>query len=86
MLKKTIKHKPVFTTQAPRDEAPRHHFFLSSVGAWRTGYNLPALIQYMKKDKLPFNIYMVPGPETLEYKIEYFAPLVEGTVWLGHQS
>jgi hypothetical protein len=71
------------TTQGNRDAAPRHHFFSSSVATWKVGYDLEGLIKHMKKEKYPFNVYLVPGPETAEYKIEYFAPQVEGTVWLG---
>ena len=41
------------------------------------------LIARMKKAGYPFNVWMVPGPESAEYQIEYYAPQVEGSIWIA---
>ncbi len=82
----TTKKKPKVkaTTSTPIwASTPAHHFFVTSLGEWRTGYDLGELIAYMKLDSLPFNVYMVPGPEDTPYEIQCFRPMVEGVVWLA---
>lgn len=76
--------KFVATTKRTRntDEVSGHHFFASSLGRWKVGYDLETLIKTMKRDGMPFNVYMVPGPVDTPYEIEWFAPQVEGVVWL----
>lgn len=62
----------------------KRHFFASSLGEWRTGDNLEDLIAAMKKGGMDFNLYCVPVPKDAEYKISNYAPVVEGTVFLGY--
>jgi hypothetical protein len=69
-------------TTATRNDPPKQHFFLSSLAEWRTGYDLGALIAAMKLSKLPFNVWLVPGPKGADYEIQMFAPQVEGAIWL----
>lgn len=88
MITKTMITKTrtkLTATTAPRpskDATPAHHFFASSAAQWRSSYDLGDLIARMKTAGLPFNVYMVPGPESADYRIEWFAPQVEGTTWL----
>jgi hypothetical protein len=37
----------------------------------------------MDKEKLAYNLYLVPCPHTQEYEINWFTPQVEGTMHLG---
>lgn len=60
-----------------------HHFFASSLGRWTVSYDLQGLVTRMKSDGLPFNVYLVPGPENRPYEIDYFTPKVEGVQWLA---
>ena len=62
------------------------HFFATSAGEWRVGKDPVTLIAAMKRNRLPFNVWMVPGPIDSDYRIEMFAPQVEGAVWLGFYS
>lgn len=71
------------TTAYAHDEQPHHHFFLSSAATWRTGYDLGDLIAQMQKEPYPFCVYLVPGPKELDYRIEMFAPQVEGATFLS---
>ena len=77
-----MKKKLTHTTKFLNSEGPRHHFFVTSVSEWRTGYDLAAMLTYFKREGHPFAVYLVPGPETASYKIEMFVPQVEGTVHL----
>jgi hypothetical protein len=78
MKKQTLKY--LVEPEPTKD----YHFFLSSVGEWRTGRNLEELINKMKRDNLPFNVFYVPLPDDAEYKIDFYAPQVKGAVFLGH--
>jgi hypothetical protein len=60
-----------------------HHFFATSLGEWRVGTDVGALIDYFKRQKYNFAVYLVPGTVDSAYKIDCFAPQVEGTVWLA---
>lgn len=61
----------------------QHHFFASSAARWTVGYDLQAIITRMKRDGYPFNVYLVPGPESRPYEISFFIPNVEGVVFLA---
>ena len=68
------KTKPDFAI-VPSTE---HHWFATSAGAWRTGNDPVELVRLMKLDRLTFSLWLVPGPETAAYRIQYFAPQVDG--------
>lgn len=70
-------------THLRKGDAPMHHFFASSLGEWRVGYDLATLIAAMKRGKLPFNVYLVPGPKDAHYNIEWYCPQVDGTIFLA---
>ena len=62
------------------------HFFASSSATWATTNNerdLQALLKLMDKEKLAYNLYLVPCKHDTEYEINWFAPQVEGTMHLG---
>ena len=75
--------KPVMKYRVDNWDKP-FHFFLSSVGEWKTGKNLDDLVAKMKRSGLSFNVFYVPGPEDAEYKISCYAPQVEGAVFIGY--
>jgi len=81
LLKK--KPAPLVAMTTLQDGKEHHHFFASSVATWRTMIDLGELIQFMKKEGYPFNVWLVPGPEAQNYQIAYFTPQVEGIVWLA---
>jgi hypothetical protein len=63
-----------------------HHFFASSSATWVTTDNtrtLQDVIKMMDKEKLAYNLYLVPCKHDTEYEINWFAPQVEGTMHLG---
>ena len=74
------------TTQSSRDDAPRHHFFASSMLQWEVSYSLSGLLDKMQRAGQPFNLYLVPGPVDADYQIEGYAPQVEGVIWLSYHS
>jgi hypothetical protein len=77
------RRPPLVATTALQDGKERHHFFAASMATWRTMIDLGELIQFMKKEGYAFNVWLVPGPEAQDYKIAYFAPQVEGAIWLA---
>lgn len=63
-----------------------HHFFASSIAQWGTTNeerDLFDLLKLMKKDGLPFNLFLVPTHYNADYAINFYQPQVEGTQWLG---
>jgi hypothetical protein len=63
-----------------------HHFYASSSETWATTNeerDLQQLIKMMDKEKLNYNLYLVPVPHNTEYEIKWFAPQVEGAMHLG---
>lgn len=78
----TTKRSAMIATTTNR-KGESHHFFASSLGRWHTSCDLQSLIATMKRDGLPFNVFLVPGDLATEYGIEYFAPVKEGTIWLA---
>lgn len=76
MTKKT----PLSAVTTNRDTI--HHFFASSLGRWKVSYDIASLIATMKKDDLPFNVWIVPGEIDRPYEINGFAPVVEDAKWL----
>ena len=69
---------------APRSDIPAtHHFYVSSLATWRVGYDVETLIKQMKAEGFPFNVWVVPGVKETPYRIEMFAPQVEGALWVA---
>jgi hypothetical protein len=63
-----------------------HHFFAASTATWATTSDertLQQLLKLMDKEKLAYNLYLVPCPHTQEYEINWFVPQVEGVMHLG---
>jgi hypothetical protein len=57
------------------------HFFASSIRTWATtseDRSLSDLIKLMDKEKLTYNLWLVPCPSTQAYAIEWFSPQIEG--------
>ena len=83
MTRKTTAQKLQATTRYSHEEAPRHHFFVSSAATWRVGYDLAELITALKRENYPFNVWLVPGPKDADYEVHCYAPQVEGAVFLS---
>lgn len=81
MNKPQKKPQLLAMTKNRKDEV--HHFFVSSVATWKVGYDVASLIDTLKREGYPFNVFMVPGPVESDYRIESYAPQAEGTVWVG---
>lgn len=63
------------------------HFYASSVYQWATTTperDLRKLLALMDKDGHPYNLWRVPLHHKAAYKISYYAPVVDGLVYLGH--
>lgn len=73
----------VASTASGDDAEPKHHFFVSSMATWRTGYDLGDLIASMQREPYPFNVWMVPGAKEAEYNIVRYAPEVVGAQCLA---
>jgi hypothetical protein len=58
------------------------HFFAASFCTWKVDTDIEKLIRFMKKEKYPFSLYLVPVGMDMDYDIESFKPMVEGTVFL----
>lgn len=80
-MKPTTKPKLTATT-THREGTPRHHFFASSLAQWKVSYDLASLIDSLKGEGYPFNVWLVPGDITRQYKIEYYTPQVDDATWL----
>jgi hypothetical protein len=62
------------------------HFFAASTATWATTSDertLQQLLKLMDKEKLAYNLYLVPCKHDAEYEINWFTPQVEGTMHLG---
>jgi hypothetical protein len=62
------------------------HFFAASTATWATTNDertLQQLLKLMDKEKLAYNLYLVPCKHDVQYDINWFAPQVEGTQHLG---
>lgn len=63
-----------------------HHFFASSAWTWATTNDtrtLQQLLKLMDKERITYNLYLVPCAYNTEYEINRFQPQVEGTMHLG---
>jgi hypothetical protein len=60
-----------------------HHFFASSVGEWQVDEDLFTLLLKMDKMRWDYTVYYVPVAITEPYKINMYAPMVEGVIYLG---
>jgi hypothetical protein len=63
-----------------------HHFFAASAATWAVTSeerDLQALLKLMDKEKLAYNLYLVPCSRDTEYTIKWYQPQVEGTMHLG---
>jgi hypothetical protein len=58
------------------------HFFAASFCTWKVDTDIEKLIRFMKKEKYPFSLYLVPVGMDVDYDIESFKPIVEGVVFL----
>ncbi len=58
------------------------HFFAASFCMWKVDTDIEKLIRYMKKEGHPFNLYLVPTSVVVDYDIESYKPMVEGSVFL----
>lgn len=65
-------------TSTEKRNGETHHFFASSLGSWRVNYDVTALVAAMKREGLPFNVFLVPGPVETNYEISMFQPVVDG--------
>lgn len=59
------------------------HFFGSNFMEWKTSRNLQEVIQWFEKQKAPYQLWYVPYIGEGSYKIEFYAPQVEGALFLG---
>jgi len=62
-----------------------HHFFAASVTTYATTTDersLQDLIKLMNKEKLTFNLFLVPCSFNDTYSINFYQPQVEGTLFL----
>jgi predicted O-linked N-acetylglucosamine transferase (SPINDLY family) len=63
-----------------------HHFFAASAATYaltNDERDLQALLKLMDKERLAYNLYLVPVPHDTEYQINWYRPQVEGTMHLG---
>lgn len=90
----------IIRAKADKAETAEFHWFASSVLNWRAGYDLAEVLGDMRKlnrssevgrrkgakaeQHADVVIYRVPGPSTAAYKINNYAPQVEGVECLGH--
>jgi hypothetical protein len=62
-----------------------YHFFAASAFTYATTTderNLQDLIKLMSKEKLTFNLFLVPCPFDSDYAINFYQPQVKGTMFL----
>lgn len=59
------------------------HFYGSSVCEWRTNPDVHVVINHFLKGKEPYSLYYVPVGGEAEYQIKFYAPQVDGAVYLG---
>jgi len=81
---------------ADKAETAEAHWFASSVLHWRVGYDLAEVLADLRKANRSSSrtkrndphadvvIYRVPGPTDAAYKINNYAPQVEGAECVGH--
>ena len=65
---------------------PEFHFYASSFATWVTGTDPEALLKRIRKEdgnRLNHSLWYIPLPEDADYKIEMYAPMVEGAIRLG---
>ncbi len=90
----------IIRAKADRADAAEFHWFASSVLNWRVGYDLAEVLADMRKlnrssevgrrkgakaeTHADVVIYRVPGPKDAGYKINNYAPVVDGVECVGH--
>lgn len=62
----------------------KSHFFAANIREWQVNESLTELVKAMKEYEAPFAMFYVPEPIASNYEINFFAPQVEGTIWLGN--
>lgn len=62
-------------------QKPRH-FFAATMTEWRVDEDIEHLIRKMRANKDAFSLWYVPTAVNQDYEIEYFAPKVDGAVFL----
>ncbi len=86
--------------KADRNDAAAFHWFVASVMHWRVGYDLAEVLDDLRKANRSSEvgrrkgakvephadvvIYRVPGPSDAPYKINNYAPVVDGVECVGH--
>ena len=68
-------------------EIKKRSFFASSFMYWRYENDIRKVIKFMEKEKLPYNLWMLPFSDDSEdsknFTIENYTPQVEDRVYLG---
>lgn len=62
------------------------HVFISSVATWGTttdNRSLADLIKIFEDEGYDYSVFVVPLHHSENYRIEWYAPQVEGTVYAG---
>ena len=68
------------------DKTNDTHFYAANAFMWATtneSRDLPDLLKTMAADKVVYGLWYLPVPYTTNYEIEWYAPKVEGAVYLG---
>jgi hypothetical protein len=60
------------------------YFYAANIREWQVNDSITELIKAMKEYESPFTVFYVPQPIADDYEIRFFAPQVEGTIWLGN--
>jgi hypothetical protein len=64
----------------------KHHFFAASAATYaltNEERDLQALLKLMDKERLAYNLFLVPCPHDTAYEINWYQPQVEGTMHMG---
>ena len=59
------------------------HYYATSAAEWKVDNDINKLVKFMEKAGYPFVVIFVPLPIAADYKIEGYAPVVEGCVLLA---
>lgn len=59
------------------------HIYGQNVYEYFVSEDLQEVIKWFDKQKVVYSLYYVPVPKDANYAIEFYAPQVEGAVYLG---
>lgn len=65
------------------------HFFASSAFTWATTSptrSLHQLVKLMDKEKMGYNLWLIPHPHDTPYEIEFYQPKIDGAQWVGYME